>query len=302
MNILLISPKNVYATKRLSEEARKHRVTITNITVHELARQKFAVDLSSYDALYIRQAFPHYDQVAALARQAANLGLRVIDRNIVTHGLGHGKMDMLAKLGKCGIPIPKTKWLNDVLIENVAHPFVLKWNYGFGARHVFLIKDQTQLEMRLKHYKPAELLAQQFIPTRWEYKVFTVGYKSLPIVLRVPSRASGFLTDFSGASIVSKNDVLELVNLAEIAATVMGRELAKTDVVEDHQGNLSVLEVNRWPGFQVFEEITGYNVARDFIRYIHAQTIGKIIFQKEDNLSAAERVAKTEQIRYNSPT
>lgn len=65
------------------------------------------------------------------------------------------------------------------------------------------------------------------------------------------------------------NDTIQkVVALAERAARVLGRELAKVDILEDQRGNLFVLEVNRWPGFQNFEKLSGYNVAWEFVSYL----------------------------------
>ena len=59
-----------------------------------------------------------------------------------------------------------------------------------------------------------------------------------------------------------------MIALAERAARVLGRELAKVDIIQDAEGELFILEVNRWPGFQNFEKLTGYNVAGEFVGYL----------------------------------
>ena len=56
--------------------------------------------------------------------------------------------------------------------------------------------------------------------------------------------------------------------IAEKASKVLGRELSKIDILEDYMGKLYILEVNRFPGLKSFEELTGFNVAGEFVKYL----------------------------------
>jgi glutathione synthase/RimK-type ligase-like ATP-grasp enzyme len=170
-----------------------------------------------------------------------------------------------------------------------AYPYILKWVYGFGGQHVYLVRTKEDYNRVVQKYPLEELLVQEFIEAQYEYKVMTVGYTSLPVVLKIKTSGSSFRPDFknytvchpeldSGSSMNDRtildssfrwNDTTQkVVALAERAARVLGRELAKVDILEDQRGNLFVLEVNRWPGFQNFEKLTGYNVAGEFVRYL----------------------------------
>lgn len=62
-----------------------------------------------------------------------------------------------------------------------------------------------------------------------------------------------------------------LISLAESASRSLGRELAKVDILEA-EGKFYILEVNRFPGLQSFENLTNFNVTKDFLAYIIAKS------------------------------
>jgi len=51
--VLLVSPKDKYATLRLVEEAQKSNLSLEVLDVNELGRQNFAIDPQPFDVLYI---------------------------------------------------------------------------------------------------------------------------------------------------------------------------------------------------------------------------------------------------------
>ncbi len=65
-----------------------------------------------------------------------------------------------------------------------------------------------------------------------------------------------------------RDDMLKVVYLAEVASKLLGRELSKVDILEDHKGKFYILEVNRFPGLKSFEQLTGFNVAKEFVKYL----------------------------------
>jgi glutathione synthase/RimK-type ligase-like ATP-grasp enzyme len=119
-------------------------------------------------------------------------------------------------------------------------------------------------------YPQEEMIVQQYIRADFEYKVITVGYKSIPVILKIAYDRERSRPDYTKCQVISLAFHDELVQLAERAAQALGRELAKTDIVEAN-GKYYVLEVNRWPGLEVFEKYSGHNVAKDFVAYIKSK-------------------------------
>jgi glutathione synthase/RimK-type ligase-like ATP-grasp enzyme len=278
MKIFLISPKNVYVAQRLQEEALKQGIELHTQDIKQVVKEDFAINPAEYDALYIRQAFtdltrkmlPHeLEDLVGLAARFKKAGKAVVDENICTGDIGRGKYQALLQLAEANIKIPHTRLLSEIDLDNkdMVYPLIAKWNFGSRAEHVFLIKDANQFAKISNKYPPEEILIQEYIKAEYEYKVFTVGYKSLPLVLRLPINHNKFLPDLRKPEVLSKEQAWEVVELAEKSSRILGRELAKTDILEA-KGHLYILEVNRRPGFRYFEQKTKYNVAKDFINYV----------------------------------
>lgn len=275
MRLLLISPNNVYATERLTVEGEKMGFSVAAMEVKELGKINFDINLSDFDALFIRQAYlvgpqptKYLQAIINLAQKFQQAGKVVIDQNIGTGQLGRGKLKMLEKLEQQSIVIPKTSLLTQA---EPSYPFIAKWIYGFGSKHTYFVRSQVELEKIKSHYPIEELMAQEFVTAEYEYKVITTGYKSLPVVLKLATNRE-FLPDLKQVEVLPMSKAPAAVAVAEKSAKILGRELAKTDILEAN-GQLYVLEVNRWPGFQYFEKVSRFNVANEFLNYIKEKVI-----------------------------
>lgn len=306
--ILLVSPTGKYATHRLIEEAKKQHIPVAHFDVRDLAERNFNIDVEKYSTLYVRFPFPYIGQIVELAQKFVRAGKRVIDPSIARADVDFGKMKSYEMLYGSDIPTPLTLWFNEA---NFEYPYVVKWKHGFKGRHVYLVQGDADRARLVEKYDPTELLSQEFIRAEYEWKVITVGYKSLPVVLRFKISESGFKPDLAHAEVydchskipslpaqgadaasnmqyskfrktrlVPENDyqpgfqigvrddtIKSISSLAESAAKITGRELAKVDILEA-KGKFYVLEVNRWPGFESFESLSRYNVAKSFIEYL----------------------------------
>lgn len=270
--LLVISPKHVYATWRLKEECARAKISAHFFDVQELAQKGFEVDIQKYSCLYIRQAWPYFSEMVDLSKRFVNEGKRVVDQNMADGDIDVGKSHMYEILQENNIPIPKTENIS----KKLEYPKIVKWDYGFGGKQVYLIKSTDELSKTLEQYPVEELIAQEVIDAKYEYKVMTVGYSAIASVLRFEINPETLRPDFEKCTVLlaDSESVKGFSQLAENAARVLGRELSKVDILEDKNGNLFVLEVNRQPGFQNFEKLSGYNVAKDFIMYLHKKNTG----------------------------
>ena len=138
---------------------------------------------------------------------------------------------------------------------------------------MFLVNNLDDVNKVASQIPVSELMVQEFIPAEYEYKVITVGYKALPVVLKIPMDLKNHKPDFEKVTILStpvchpdrprasrlqavsrggaegslyynlrdssgdmagpRNDTLKnLIGLAEQSSRVLGRELAKVDILE----------------------------------------------------------------------
>ena len=279
MRILAISSKETYAARRLLAEALVSNCNFVVMPIGELASRLFEVDPEEFDVLYVRN--PYQDRsgkylsgVVDLAKKFKNAGKKVVDAVIANGMLGGGKWDDYEALLSNGLPIPKTEMYNEQSQILKQERFILKWIYGFKGKNVYLAKNGDRI---LSHHPYSELMLQEYVDAEFEYKVMTFGFKALPVVLRFAISHITKRPDFEKFQVldltVTKEDQIlnEAARLAQQSSQVLGRELAKTDILEKN-GKLYILEVNRFPGLDSFERLTKFNVAKEFISYLQNST------------------------------
>lgn len=269
--ILVISSKDAYGTKRLFEEARKQKVEIRILDIEELVDLKFKVDISEFDALYIRNPYhktsPKYiPQIINLAKKFKAQGKMVVDANIASGKLGQGKWEDYKQLKKAGVLIPKTKQYKSAHYSLPTIHYILKWIYGMKGKGTFLVKSNSDIKKIPAHIPKEELMWQEFIKADFEYKVICVGYKSIPVVLKFAMNKLN-RPDFRNFFVLKSSACTKVLDVAQKASKVLGRELSKVDILEK-DGKFYVLEVNRFPGLDSFEKLTKFNVFSKFLSYL----------------------------------
>ncbi len=301
--IYVISPKSVYAANRLASEARITNYELRIMDIADLVACNFQLTPFGGDVLYIRNPYlkdkPDYlGKIIKLAQSFQAQGGRVVDENITQGNLGKGKWEDYQNLKKAKLPLPKTRLPFGYPLQAKSYPLVIKWVYGMKARNTFLISREEDLENLPRYLPRNELMRQEYIEAEYEYKIITVGYKALPVILRFRFNKKFGRVDFDSFSVIAsasdlsaeasakveaiyenrlprpsdafraRNDKYgKLIKLAEKASRTLGRELAKVDILEKN-GKFYILEVNRFPGLKSFEQHTKYNVFEKFIEYL----------------------------------
>lgn len=290
--IYVISPKNAYSSERLKYEAGimsakggsafGGNYLLKVIDLKWLMQNDFNLPCRRGDVLYIRNPYlngkaDYLPKIIKMAKTFKLMGGKVVDANIVEGEIGKGKWEDYRKLKKAGVSIPKT-WKYELGIRNYGgnlspnllalSPIILKWIYGMKAKGTFLISSEKDLRKIPSSIPKKELMVQEFIKAKYEYKVITVGYKALPVVLRFETMDSGFRANFEHYKVIKSQTLPKLIQIAQKSAKVLGRELSKVDILEDYKGKLYVLEVNRFPGLESFEKLTKHNVYGEFLEFL----------------------------------
>lgn len=320
--IYVISSKDAYAAKRLNNEARIMNYGLKVVDLRWLIDHNFKIPLKVGDVLYVRNPYlkgsaAYLPKVIELAKRFEAKGGRVVDANIARGDLGRGKWADYQKLKRAGLPVPKTVNYESRIINYgfklspkhfALSPLVLKWIYGLKSRGTFLINSQiskSEFQNIIKLHPQKEWMLQEYIEADYEYKIITIGYQALPVILRfkfnkklggVDFRSSKTLfchlgirsgiqdlnvhsiwknhinldsrSEFTPCLIRRGNDNVEkMIQLAQRAARTLGRELAKVDILKKN-GKFYILEVNRFPGLRTFESLTKFNVFRRFLDYL----------------------------------
>ena len=146
-------------------------------------------------------------------------------------------------------------------------PYIVKSVEGRSGKQVFLIKRITKIKGLLNEFGIGKLLVQKYIPTKYDYRVITLGNKVVGVMKRTAPE-NDYRANISLGGRAEKATIDEDVKkLAISAAKAFNAEFAGVDIIQ-HKGRYYILEVNIFPGFEGFESVTGIDVAKELISYI----------------------------------
>ena len=290
--ILWLESGDLYTIRRGIEAGRQRGIQVDSIDILDLTfstegmiriRSNDVNDIvMSYDAIIIRSFMPYISETITIARLFKNAGKVVVDTSITDEGYAISKMHDYVLLASAAIGVPKTlQCFNPNEVENYAgsngYPCILKGIHGAEGRNVFKADSIQNLRRILWRYKPGELMIQEFLPAEFDYRIITIGYKALPVMVRRKPQPGEFRTNFDFKEEVipiKTEDNLDMKVLAESAARILRREFSGVDI-RYRQNMPLILEANRRPGFKGFEEATGYDVAGAFIEYVRDRCLFK---------------------------
>lgn len=282
MHLLILGKLDGKEASRIAIAAQKrgHQATIASfddVTLavgEEVMVRIGAVPLSSFDILLFRNFLPFISEALLVAEACHAAGKRVIDTRLVTTPVIMSKLYEAAVLEQHGISVPKsiqTFSLDTALriLPTLRFPIILKATHGRGGAQVFRAQHQQAALRILAQAPPGTFLFQEYLPSRTDYRVLTIGYRAVGAV-----RRSVLEKDFrtnSALGVPAKQTPLTplLATIAETASRALGREFAGVDI-RISRGIPYVLEVNQTPGFIHFEEATKIDVATLFIRYVES--------------------------------
>jgi RimK family alpha-L-glutamate ligase len=288
MNILWLGWEDMYATRRMCQVAKSGGVHLDAIEIFNVSfisdnhrNGIFYKDIdlvAKYDVLVVRTYFPYISEVLTIARLFHEAGKVVIDQSLTDEGYSVSKQHDYILLAKNNLPVPETRQVfNPVEVEafadQVGYPCILKGVHGAHGSTVFMIKNADQLRRWLWRFPIGELAVQEFLPADEDYRVLTVGYKALPVIISRKPAPGDFRTNFAVNGTSRSHpltDFPELAQIAEKAARLMRREFAGVDI-RFKGSQPMILEVNRRPSFEGFEQATGFDVAGEFLKHIMAR-------------------------------
>ena len=285
MRILWFEDRDLYTVRRGIEAGRALGVDVAPLDLTDL---QFTVDSGNtgvfrlgrdladeYDGIIMRNFMPFVSEALTIARLFSERGRTVVDASLIDEGYAMSKMHDYLVLAGNGIEVPFTRQLFDAqqaeeFASELGFPCILKGIHGSEGRHVHKIDSREQFKRKMFQYRTGELMVQEFLEAEEDYRVITVGYKALPFYVSRKPREGEFRTNFELNEEVVSHRISEypsLKDVAELAAKTLRREFCAVDIRCKNNKPL-VLEANRRPGFKGFEQATGHDVAKDFIRYV----------------------------------
>lgn len=162
----------------------------------------------------------------------------------------------------------------DSIGEELGYPLVAKTNYGSLGNGVYLIKDRIELQDFESKFHAMPRLYQQFISSSCgvDYRIIVIGGRFCVGMKRVNE------DDFrSNVARGGKGERVEIpkpfIDMAEKAAKLLELDYCGVDLLIGKDGEPVLCEVNSNAFIKGIEEVTGYNVAKDYSAHI-AKTLG----------------------------
>jgi glutathione synthase/RimK-type ligase-like ATP-grasp enzyme len=226
----------------------------------EPIRKRDFLRLTEFDGLLIRETTSLTDHTYRFARKAEREGLAVIDdpTSIVRCT---NKVYLAELLRAHGLPTPRTVILDRRHLRGAAaalgFPMVLKVPDGSFSRGVIKVPDAAELRaVAARLLEESDLiLAQEFVPTRFDWRVGVLGGEPLYVCQYFMSKnhwqilkheADGRTVEGTFRTFAVEQAPPEVVELGRRAASLIGDGLYGVDIKETGSG-LVVIEVNDNP-------------------------------------------------------
>lgn len=209
-----------------------------------------------------------YKHFAVLVDYAQQHNTRVLNQDVCNTMASYDKMTQHYILQKHNIPtLPSYLYTGYKDVRHpIKKPFVAKTIEGSRGVEVFLVKTDEELREIVQTYGAGNVLIQQFVPNRKDYRIITIGDTVIGGVLCVND--NDFRTNaFVGGSREKINPTNKMKKMALAAKNALNAECTGIDMIES-DNRYYVLEVNIFPMFMGFENATGIDFVENLARHI----------------------------------
>ncbi len=291
MKILVVGIVRSRQVKRLKEEARKrnHKLDaclVSDITIlceeNRFIPKVKNKSLENYDLIYLLTLGIRRWVWYAACEYLSKKGVVIVNKAVVdpafNFNINVAKEYLLE--AENDLPYPKSLIFlssnyTDSVVKNFDFPLILKSGEGRQGKSVFKIKNNNELAAKIKklHKTKSTIVAREFIPNEGDLRIFTVGYKAVAAMRRIPVKGD-FRSNISRGGKGYAFDLSiypDIKLLAEKAAYVNRIEIAGVDIIINKEnGKPYILEVNPGPQFAGIEKCTGVNVGEKIIIYFES--------------------------------
>lgn len=281
MKIAIIGSPDTYESKRIEEEAKKRGHSARRLHFYDLVlslnpRLKFFLkrqNILEFDAFVFRGMTKHLSQALLLAAYLKENKKIVLDERLATERYITSKISSSIKFNRAGLPIPRTiqplsREDIELSAKKLGYPLIVKKQMSSKGRGVMLVKNFKQLNELLKNEDLSLLFLQQYIISNFDIRILVLGSRVLGAMKRTAKKGDFRSNVAQGGTAETYLLNKKLKKLALKAAKASGNELAGVDIMIDAKNKPYILESNRAPQFEGFEQATGINVAQEIVKYI----------------------------------
>ncbi len=294
--LILAASDNHNRVSRIAEEweklGGKAQLVYCNELVFESTGENFtllepALNLTHVDAVFGTSSSIMSDYIYYVD-QLVRAGAVTLSNDLSAQTtLQQSYMHRYAEVARAGIRTPKTIYFTarslHSVVERIGYPFVLKKLRSSAKRGIKFMRSAADLELKWPKIANNDrvFVAKEYIKHRAEWRVTVVDGEVVSIFER-RGTTEGLLAGFNSSAIRTPVDPASAENLCAVAlktCELLGYEMAGIDIVQDEQGELFVLDINKYFHFTSAEEITKVNVAEKI-----AQLLWKKVELKRDSV------------------
>lgn len=240
--------------------------------------------LSDYDLIYLVVSNRRWEWYTACLYLSKNFGTVIVNQKSIASDYNYyltPAIDYLRQT-ESNLPYPDSAVVFNIkgakiAIDKFSYPVIVKTSMGRQGTGVYLCNNFSDVDNAINEIHKTQAksaIIREFIPNDGDLRIFTVGYKAIGAMKRVPTREGEFRSNISQGGKGEKFDLEkypEIKDLAEKAARVTRNEIAGVDIIiNKNTGKFYILEVNPSPQFEGLEKYTGINVAREIIKYFES--------------------------------
>ncbi len=272
MKFAIIGP-DTFNTKSLVREISRRGFAVVVYNISDIA---FSVDTMDEEEffqhdIYIFRGFNQSVVFAQLLAYNLHIKNKLVIDTVLASSYIPTKVYEALQFKLNNIPHPKTVYARSWkqwkrVLSKLDTPIILKPEQAQKGQGVNKYETKEQaLEFLREH--PIGYLAQEYVPLRYDIRVFVVGDMVLGAIKRYANEGD-FRTNASLGGKVEEYDLSqEEKALALRAHKLFGYDISGVDLIKRGSDSL-VLEVNIPPQWEAFQSATGINVANHIINHI----------------------------------
>ena len=219
------------------------------------------LDINTFDKVIFLTWESKRELVSSIKEYCIKFNIEQRDINDQIGNMRSAKLFQMMKCACNNLPIPKTIYYSwellstkyEEILNFLGKNFIMKLTTGSKGTNVHLIKTESEFLSCIENYPSQELIFQEFIPNKFDYRLNIFNYKVAVGTKRLRSEVEEFRNNtFLGATetYTKRNETdPELVLLGENCSTIFKKQLAGVDIIKSTVDNkYRIIEVNDNPG------------------------------------------------------
>jgi ribosomal protein S6--L-glutamate ligase len=234
-----------------------------------------SIPLNKYNLIYLRNAWRDQELSTLISLYAKNNNIPILDPVFISGlpWIDRKSFEYLA-LQQHKLPIIPSIFISSQqinLAEQMNFPLVGKYTDSSRGRGVFLVENEQELNELFHQSNKSHLLLQPYIENDGDSRLFVIGDKVVGAMKRAKRNRKEFknhvlLPEESKAYLPSDEEK----RIAVKATHVLNYSFAGVDLIQDEDGEISILEVNRSPHFTRVMSVNQINIPRKMVEYLIA--------------------------------